>query len=542
VGTVRNILFIMCDQLRWDYLSCYGHPTLQTPHIDKLAAKGIRFDRAYVQSPVCGPSRASYYTGRTVFSHGSTWNGVPLPIGEMTMGDYLRPHGYRTAVVGKTHMVPDRDGMARFGLNPGTEIGVIVSEPGFEPYERDDGLHPNELLRLKKYDLRYNDWLRAQGYQSENPWNDFANSAEGPNGELLSAWNLRYSNLPARVKEEHSETAYMTDRAMTFIRESGETPWLLHLSFIKPHWPYIAPAPYHALYGPNQFIPVHRSERERQNANPVYAAFMQHDVAQAFSRDEVRSCVLAGYMGLVKQIDDHMGRLFAFLEETGRARDTMIVFTSDHGDYLGDHWMGEKELFHEQSARVPMIIYDPSPEADATRGTVSTRFIEALDMLPTFLDVIDPAWPRSRQLARRGVQRNRLRLLPGAADPRCRRLRGARLYDPHRPLEVRLLQALPAAAVRPRRGPGRVRRSRYVAGPRRRPRRNEGTAVRAPPGAAQPCCDVGCRGASAALRRNQDRDHHRAVVGAALAAASPSPQGPQGGEERVVLLARPCLK
>jgi len=396
VGTVRNILFIMCDQLRWDYLSCYGHPTLQTPHIDKLAAKGIRFDRAYVQSPVCGPSRASYYTGRTVFSHGSTWNGVPLPIGEMTMGDYLRPHGYRTAVVGKTHMVPDRDGMARFGLNPGTEIGVIVSEPGFEPYERDDGLHPNELLRLKKYDLRYNDWLRAQGYQSENPWNDFANSAEGPNGELLSAWNLRYSNLPARVKEEHSETAYMTDRAMTFIRESGETPWLLHLSFIKPHWPYIAPAPYHALYGPNQFIPVHRSERERQNANPVYAAFMQHDVAQAFSRDEVRSCVLAGYMGLVKQIDDHMGRLFAFLEETGRARDTMIVFTSDHGDYLGDHWMGEKELFHEQSARVPMIIYDPSPEADATRGTVSTRFIEALDMLPTFLDVIGAPIPTHR--------------------------------------------------------------------------------------------------------------------------------------------------
>jgi arylsulfatase A-like enzyme len=396
VTSVRNILFIMCDQLRWDYLSCYGHPTLATPHIDKLASKGIRFDRAYVQSPVCGPSRASYYTGRTVFSHGSTWNGVPLPIGEMTMGDYLRPHGYRTAVVGKTHMVPDRDGMARFGLTPGTEIGAIVLEPGFEPYERDDGLHPNELLRLKKYDLNYNNWLRAQGYQSDNPWNDYANSAEGPNGEILSAWNLRYSNLPARVKEEHSETAYMTDRAMTFIRESGDTPWLLHLSFIKPHWPYIAPAPYHALYGPNQFIPVVRSERERENPNPVFGAFMQHDVAQSFSRDEVRACVLAGYMGLIKQIDDHMGRLFQFLEDAGRSRDTMIVFTSDHGDYLGDHWMGEKELFHEQSARVPLIIYDPSPEADTTRGTVSTRFVEALDMLPTFLDRIGAPIPTHR--------------------------------------------------------------------------------------------------------------------------------------------------
>jgi arylsulfatase A-like enzyme len=396
VSAVRNILFIMCDQLRWDYLSCYGHPTLETPHIDRLAKKGIRFDRAYVQSPVCGPSRASTYTGRTVFSHGSTWNGVPLPIGELTIGDYLRPHGYRTAVVGKTHMVPDRDGMARFGLNPGTEIGVIVSEPGFEPYERDDGLHPNELLRAKKYQPRYNDWLRAQGYPGDNPWNDYANAAEGPNGEILSAWNLRYSNLPARVKEEHSETAYMTSRGMEFIRESGDTPWLLHLSFIKPHWPYIAPAPYHALYGPNHFLPPHRSACERENPHPVYAAFMQHDVAQAFSRDEVRACVLAGYMGLIKQIDDHMGRLFAFLEETGRSRDTMIVFTSDHGDYLGDHWMGEKELFHEQSARVPLIIYDPSPEAEATRGSVCTKFVEAIDLLPTFLDSVGAPIPSHR--------------------------------------------------------------------------------------------------------------------------------------------------
>jgi len=107
MSTVKNILYIMADQLRWDYLSCYGHPHLHTPHIDKLAARGVRFDRAYVQSPVCGPSRASSYTGRTVFSHGSTWNGVPLPVGEWTLGDYLRPAGVTTAVVGKTHMTPD---------------------------------------------------------------------------------------------------------------------------------------------------------------------------------------------------------------------------------------------------------------------------------------------------------------------------------------------------------------------------------------------------------------------------------------------------
>lgn len=384
----KNILFIMADQLRWDFLSCYGHPHLQTPNIDKLAEKGVRFDRAYVQSPVCGPSRASFYTGRTVFSHGSTWNRVPLPIGELTLGDYLRPHGVRTAVVGKTHMTPDSEGMARLGLNASTEIGLLVSQPGFDPYERDDGLHPTPLLRMKGGALRYNDWLREHGYEGENPWNDYANSADGPDGEILSGWYLKNSNLPARVKEEHSETAYMTNRAMDYIKSCGDTPWLCHLSFIKPHWPYIAPAPYHNMYGPETWLPVHRDDAELDNANPVFEAFTKSRVGSTFSKPGVRETVMPAYMGLIKQIDDHLGRLFDWLEKTGRADNTMIVFTSDHGDYLGDHWMGEKELFHECSVRVPLIIYDPSSDADATRGTVNDSFVEAIDLVPTFVEAV----------------------------------------------------------------------------------------------------------------------------------------------------------
>jgi arylsulfatase A-like enzyme len=383
---IKNILFIMADQLRWDYLSCYGHPHLQTPNIDKLAAKGVRFDRAYVQSPVCGPSRASYYTGRTVFSHGATWNRVPLPIGELTLGDYLRPLGVTTAVVGKTHMVGDKEGMARLGLNMETEIGCLISQPGFDPYERDDGLHPTQGLRSRGGKLRYNDYLNDLGYEGKNPWNDYANAAEGPNGEILSGWHLRNSLLPARVKEEHSETAYMTNRAIDFITEMKDAPWLCHLSFIKPHWPYMAPAPYHNMYGGNTFLPVRREEREKENANPVIQAFHGMEVSQTFSAPGVRETVLPAYMGLIKQIDDHLGRLFDYLAETGKDKETMIVFTSDHGDYLGDHWMGEKELFHEVSVRVPLIIYDPRAEADATRGTSSEALVEAIDLVPTFMD------------------------------------------------------------------------------------------------------------------------------------------------------------
>jgi arylsulfatase A-like enzyme len=382
MAAVRNILFIMADQLRADYLSCTGHPTLQTPHIDGLAKRGVLFDRAYCQAPVCGPSRMSFYTGRYMTSHGATYNNVPLRATELTLGDYLRPLGYRVALVGKTHMKGDDEGMRRLGVDPRSSLGVLISECGFEPVERDDGLHPTQLLDP---DLAYNRWLRAKGYESENPWHDFANAAQGPDGEILSGWYLRNASLPARIREEDSETPYMTDRAMDFIRAAGDQPWCLHLSYIKPHWPYIAPAPYHAMYGPGDILSANRHEAERRNVHPVVAAFMQHEESVNFSRDAVRETVIPTYMGLIRQLDDHLGRLFAFLEASGRMQDTLIVLTSDHGDYLGDHWLGEKELFHEESVRIPMIVYHPDRAADATRGHVDHGFVEAIDLAPTFL-------------------------------------------------------------------------------------------------------------------------------------------------------------
>jgi arylsulfatase A-like enzyme len=395
VGKARNILFIMCDQLRWDYLSCAGHPTLKTPNIDGLAKRGVRFTRAYVQSPICGPSRMSFYTGRYMQSHGSNWNGIPLRVGEMTMGDYSRPLGVRTALVGKTHMTADLEGMQRLGVDPKSIIGVRVSECGFEPYERDDGLHgqgPDGGYVLD-HPPRYNTYLNEKGYSGDNPWHDWANAAQGENNELASGWAMRHARKPARVKEEDSETPYMTRRGIDFIREAGDTPWCLHLSYIKPHWPYIAPAPYNTMYGAADVIPAVRSEEERRNPHPVVRAFMDYLISKNFSRNEVRDEVIPVYMGLIKQIDDQMGMLFRFLEDNGYFDNTMIVFTSDHGDYLGDHWLGEKELFHEPSVKIPMIIYDPAEKSNATRGTVCDELVEAIDLAPTFLEIFggDPA-------------------------------------------------------------------------------------------------------------------------------------------------------
>ena len=386
----KNILFIMCDQLRADYLSCYGHPHLHTPNIDALAARGVRFTQAFVQSTICGPSRMCAYTGRYMRSHGSTQNGVPLKVGEMTLGDHLKPLGVRTVLVGKTHMVADTDGMERLGIEPDSLIGVHLSECGFEPYERDDGLHPDGPYSP---DPAYDHYLRAKGYQAENPWEHLANSGAAPDGTLQNGWLYSHADKAARLPEEDTETPYMTRRAMQFMREAKADgrPWCLHLSYIKPHWPYIVPAPYHAMYGPQDVQPALRDDLERTSPHPILAAFQEERYSTVFNRKGARETVIPAYMGLIKQIDDQLGLLFAFMNEQGLSDETMVVFTSDHGDYLGDHWLGEKYLFHNQSVQVPLIIADPSPQADATRGTVCPALVEMIDLAPTFVETFGGA-------------------------------------------------------------------------------------------------------------------------------------------------------
>ena len=380
----------MFDQLRWDYLSCYGHKTLPTPNIDRLASNGVRFNRAYIQSPICGASRMCTYTGRYVQSHGAAWNNVPLKVGEMTMGDHLRKAGVDCWLVGKTHMKADTEGMERLGLDPESVIGARLSECGFDVFERDDGMRPHGPKGF--YDengaLKYNEYLRAEGYESDNPWHDYANSGVDADGNVYSGWFLGNSSRAANIREKDSETPYMTRRGMEFIAQADK-PWLCHLSYIKPHWPYIVPEPYASMFSVEDIQAVNRSEVEIDSTHPIFKSRIDGPLGQAFSQDKVREAVIPAYMGLIKQCDDQMGVLFSWLEESGRMDDTLIVVTSDHGDFLGDHWMGEKMFFHDASTRVPLIIYDPSPEADATRGMVSDMLVESIDLLPTFLDYHD---------------------------------------------------------------------------------------------------------------------------------------------------------
>lgn len=375
----------MYDQLRFDYLSCAGHPHLHTPHFDRVAKMGVRFTNAYVQSPICGSSRMCFYTGRYASSHGAQWNNFPLRVGEHTLGDHLRRAGMECWLLGKTHMKADAEGMARLGLSPDSTIGARQAECGFDAWIRDDGLWGQGPDGF--YDERrspYNEYLRSKDYPSQNPWADFANA--GLDGDqIASGWFFANSDRAANIREEDSETPWLTTQTIDFM-EKNDGPWLAHVSYIKPHWPYIVPAPYHNMYGLSHVMAPVRHEAERHNPHPVYGAYMQNRIAAAFQQDKVRNKVIPAYMGLIKQCDDQLGRLLDHLERTDRLHDTMIVLTSDHGDYLGDHWLGEKELFHEQSVKVPLIIFDPRTEADDTRGTTCEALVESIDLAATFVE------------------------------------------------------------------------------------------------------------------------------------------------------------
>ena len=325
----------------------------------------------------------SYYTGRTMSSHGATWNRVPLNIGEVTLGEYLANTGRSLALAGKTHVIVDDRGIERMNLIArNSELAARFATGHFVELDRYDGHHePGK-------ESGYPAYLRAHGYDSARPWSDFVISVEDDRLQPHSGWKMRNVHWPARVAEQHSETAYMTDQAIRHIEHEGDTPWALHLSYVKPHWPYVAPRPYHNLYSLDQCLPLQRRHTELADAHPVLRAYREQEECANFAREEVSNKIRPVYQGLIQQIDDHLGRLFDTLEKLGRFDDTLIVFCADHGDFLGDHWLGEKELFYDTVQRVPMIVYDPSPRADGTRGTCEQRFMSNIDIVPTVLDAL----------------------------------------------------------------------------------------------------------------------------------------------------------
>src|SRR6201989_56664 len=211
---------------------------------------------------------------------------------------------------------------------------------------------------------------------------------------------------PAVIPKELSDTAWFTQRGLDYLRGHAGKPWFLHLGYSRPRPPFIAPAPYNAMYRPQDMPKVVRAsspaEESKQNALLAHyireikqASFFQDGRALGSEMSEAEVAQMrATYCGLMSEIDDHLGRVFAYLKETGQWDDTLIVFTCDHGEQAGGHYLLGKIGYFDESYRIPMIIRDPRAEANISRGTIVENFTETIDTMPTILEWLGLPVPR----------------------------------------------------------------------------------------------------------------------------------------------------
>lgn len=409
-----NVVLIMTDQQRADYLGCAGHPILQTPHIDALAKGGVRFDRCYVASPVCMPNRSSIMTGRMPSAHRARMNGIPLSLQENTFVDLLRMRGYRTSLVGKSHLqnMIDKPPLVtkvhrseRNWVCPTTDNEAVRSHSS-EDYGQE---LPSRWLVEAPFMVKtpfygfehvvlctghgdmvgghYHQWMRDKGH-------DLA-KLQGPHNALPSdrvcpqAWRTR-------VPEELYPTRFIANEACLFLErhaaQAGDQPFFLQVSFPDPHHPFTPPGRYWDMYSAKQqsvplssycaddVLPQIAWARRKRSDDPVSAAGYS---AFAATKQEIKEA-MALTCGMITMIDDAVGSMMRTLREQGMDDNTIVVFTSDHGDYLGDHGLMLKGPLHLQSVlRVPLVWRDPSAPG---LGRVESGLCSSIDISATILD------------------------------------------------------------------------------------------------------------------------------------------------------------
>jgi arylsulfatase A-like enzyme len=377
-----NVLLVTADQFRADCLSAAGHALVRTPALDAFAEYGVRFTRHFGQALPCGPARVSLLTGMYEMNHRAVRNGTPLDSGFTTIAEAVRTAGYVPWLIGYTDSSLDTRGLHPADPRARYEevlLGLKQYAPGSEFASRDS----DWLLHLKT--LGYPGWntpfRQKQGYEKET-------ALRGP------------TYAPSELKPEHSDTAYTADRAIRFFNQFAGQPWFLHVSFLRPHPPFIAPEPWHDMYAPEDVpdfaaLPSIEDERaihpympfrlERLEMNPVLPLDGPHPNDNMAWRQ-----ARATYYGLISELDHHFGRMLEALEALGQYERTLIIFTSDHGEMLGDHWCWGKETPFDQAVRVPLIVRSP---ASSTRGRVVDALTEHVDIMPTVLECVGAEVP-----------------------------------------------------------------------------------------------------------------------------------------------------
>lgn len=418
-----NFLIFLTDQHRADHLGCYGNPVVRTPNIDALAAGGSRFERTYVSNPVCMPNRAAMMTGRMPSINGARGNGTPLPLDSVTFADVLGDFGYRTALIGKCHLQnmedqppalpPAPPDTARAPLRTPEATRIDLGAPGYRQELRSSWARPEHRLQLPYY-----------GFQEVVLCNHHADECFG---DYLRWLQARHPQVARRLGREHGQrdpryaapqawrttldefqypTHFIAEQTMDWLerhaREHADRPFALMCSFPDPHHPWTPPGRYWDMYDPAQIelpatatAPDHdvrhvqwlRREREDGRA--------RLDTPRMFAANprEIQEIIALTY-GMVSNIDDRIGMVMARLQSLGLAQDTVVIFTSDHGDLMGDHGIMLKGPLHYQGlVRVPFIWNDPCSQGATTRSDLAS----SMDLGPSILRRANIAPPNGVQ-------------------------------------------------------------------------------------------------------------------------------------------------
>ncbi len=371
-----NILLITLDQFRADCLGTAGHPVVRTPNLDRLAAQGVRFTNHFSNCAPCAPARASLLTGLWQMNHRVTSNGAPLADHLPMLPRMLRDHGYD----------PTLFGYSDTALDPAT---LGEDDPRRTSYEQPmSGFSAGVLL---DDDISaWIDWLEEQGYERPAAHRDIYEPADVPIPEGRGAtWR------PARYAAEHSESAFMTTKVLEWLDERGPAdgtePWCAHVSYLRPHPPYLAPAPYHDMFDPAEVDePVRLATPQDEGAVHPFLTGALTVVPSPLDDLDQRQ-LRATYYGMIAEVDAQLGRLLDGLDERGLAEDTVVVLTSDHGEQLGDHWLIEKLGFFDQSYRIPLIVRWPGRVTEP--GRTVDALSENVDITPTLLDLVGAPTP-----------------------------------------------------------------------------------------------------------------------------------------------------
>lgn len=407
-----NFLFFITDQQRADYLGCAGHPIVKTPNIDGLAANGTRFDRFYVASPVCMPNRASLLTGRFPSTHGLRHNGCDLSIRANTFTDVLRAGGYRTALIGKSHVQPMTgiDSQKRYKPD---ELGVIKEAWKAEEadYDQED---PSRYASPEFFKIR----TPYYGYDHVDMVTNHSDQCNGHYYQWLKSktnqadfWRDKANQLPhdyvcpqavrTPIPEELYPTSFIRDRAIDYINASkgDDQPFFAFVSFPDPHHPFTPPGKYWDMYSPEDFHPRLPYEAHKNPTPPMRwlhdhwtKGTRQAQTQEAFMANERETReAMALSCGMITMIDDAIGSVINALKAAGKYENTVIVFNSDHGDYLGDfNLMLKGAIMLDSINNVSMIWSDP---ADRT-ARVSHALSSTIDLAPSIIDRagLKPYW------------------------------------------------------------------------------------------------------------------------------------------------------